>query len=177
MTTSIATPLDAKRCEPADAWRVGKVAWQRIDGPRRTDREKLHWIKRCVGEPQRAARKWQNARERFRPVRREKRANRRQRRRAASLTPYNCGVHGRFAIPCTIVDCESDYNIRARNPYSSAGGYGQAIRSTWIAFGGTPYRDSHPAAVAPKSEQDRVFAAIYADGDHHWDASRHCWGY
>jgi hypothetical protein len=45
---------------------------------------------------------------------------------------------------------------RARNPSSTAGGKFQIIDSTWFAFGGKPYRARHPAAEAPKVEQERI---------------------
>lgn len=77
--------------------------------------------------------------------------------------PFICGGGTRSAIPCYIVACESGYSYTARNPASTAGGKYQVIDSTWAAYGGRPYTDSHPAAVAPPVEQDRVAAAIWAD--------------
>jgi hypothetical protein len=31
------------------------------------------------------------------------------------VTPYNCPPHGRFAVPCYIVQCESNFNPFADN--------------------------------------------------------------
>jgi muramidase (phage lysozyme) len=59
--------------------------------------------------------------------------------------------------------CESGGDYRARNALSSAGGRYQVLDSTWAAYGGKSYPDSHPAAVAPPAEQDRVASAIYRD--------------
>lgn len=50
-----------------------------------------------------------------------RRANRRfrnqhqARRELMSLRPYDCGSHGRFAVPCYIVACESNFNPYADN--------------------------------------------------------------
>jgi len=38
------------------------------------------------------------------------------------LTPYDCGHHGRFAIPCGIVDRESRFSWGAYNSSSGARG-------------------------------------------------------
>lgn len=45
---------------------------------------------------------------------------------------------------------------RAKNPTSTAGGKFQIIDSTWYANGGRRYRVRHPAAAAPKAEQEKV---------------------
>lgn len=84
---------------------------------------------------------------------------RENKRRLSALTPY-----GKWAIPAYIVMCESHGNFRARNRVSSAGGAYQILDSTWIAYGGTPYRDSHPAAVAPPWEQHKIAGRIWRRG-------------
>lgn len=89
---------------------------------------------------------------------RAERLRRREERRAER--PYDCGSYGRFAVPCYVVACESGFDFRARNASSTAGGAYQVIDSTWRAYGGTSYADSHPAAVAPKSEQHEVAARV-----------------
>ena len=38
------------------------------------------------------------------------------------LTPYECGSHGRFAVPCSIVQRESRYSWGAYNSSSGARG-------------------------------------------------------
>jgi hypothetical protein len=77
--------------------------------------------------------------------------------------PYACGGGTRSAISCSIMWCESGGSYTARNPSSTAGGKYQILDSSWVAYGGASYADSHPAAVAPPAEQDRVAAAIWAD--------------
>jgi len=77
--------------------------------------------------------------------------------------PFVCGGGTRSAIPCSIMWCESKGSYAARNGISTAGGKYQILDSTWYAYGGAHYPTSHPAAVAPRAEQDRVAAAIYAD--------------
>jgi len=65
---------------------------------------------------------------------------------------------GPFSIPAYIVMCESGGNYGALNPSSGAGGAYQIIPSTWEAYGGqgAPHQ-------APKAEQDRIAAQIWAD--------------
>ena len=70
-----------------------------------------------------------------------------------------------WAIPWGIVRCESGGRNHAPNG-AGASGYYQIIPSTWKGFGGRG-----PAAyLAPKSEQDRIAAAIYRGGAgaHNW---------
>lgn len=50
-----------------------------------------------------------------------------------SLLPYSCGSHGRFAIPCYIVACESKFDPYAQNA-SGAYGYYQLL-PTWVPNG------------------------------------------
>lgn len=49
---------------------------------------------------------------------------------------------------------------RVRNSQSTAGGKYQILDGTWYAFGGGRYRDSHPAAVAPPLEQEKIARRI-----------------
>jgi hypothetical protein len=64
---------------------------------------------------------------------------------------------GGYTIPSGIVQCESGGNYSAVNPSSGAGGAYQILPSTWSAYGG------HGAPQdAPKAEQDRIAAEIYA---------------
>jgi len=65
---------------------------------------------------------------------------------------------GPFSIPSYIVMCESGGNYSALNPSSGAGGAYQIIPSTWKLYGGkgAPHE-------APKAEQDRIAAEIWAD--------------
>jgi septal ring factor EnvC (AmiA/AmiB activator) len=65
---------------------------------------------------------------------------------------------GPYSIPTYIVMCESGGNYSALNPSSGAGGAYQILPSTWALYGGkgAPHQ-------APKAEQDRIAAEIWAD--------------
>jgi septal ring factor EnvC (AmiA/AmiB activator) len=65
---------------------------------------------------------------------------------------------GPYSIPTYIVMCESGGNYGALNPSSGAGGAYQILPSTWALYGGqgAPHE-------APKAEQDRIAAEIWAD--------------
>ena len=65
---------------------------------------------------------------------------------------------GPYSIPTYIVMCESGGNYSALNPSSGAGGAYQIIPSTWEAYGGKGLPHE-----APKAEQDRIAAEIWAD--------------
>jgi hypothetical protein len=55
------------------------------------------------------------------------------------------------------VQCESGGDYSAVNPSSGAGGAYQILPSTWHAYGGAGLPQD-----APKAEQDRIAAEIYA---------------
>jgi septal ring factor EnvC (AmiA/AmiB activator) len=65
---------------------------------------------------------------------------------------------GPYSIPTYIVMCESGGNYSALNPSSGAGGAYQILPSTWDLYDGkgAPHE-------APKVEQDRIAAEIWAD--------------
>lgn len=65
---------------------------------------------------------------------------------------------GPYAIPAYIVMCESGGNYSALNPSSGAGGAYQILPSTWQLYGGQGAPQD-----APKAEQDRIAAEIWAD--------------
>lgn len=65
---------------------------------------------------------------------------------------------GGYSIPSGIVQCESGGSYSAVNPSSGAGGAYQIMPSTWAAYGGQGLPQD-----APKSEQDRIAAQIYAN--------------
>jgi septal ring factor EnvC (AmiA/AmiB activator) len=65
---------------------------------------------------------------------------------------------GPYAIPTYIVMCESGGDYGALNPSSGAGGAYQVIPSTWELYGGQGEPQN-----APKAEQDRIAAEIWAD--------------
>ena len=80
------------------------------------------------------------------------------RQEAAEELDEGAYLGGPYSIPTYIVMCESGGNYGALNASSGAGGAYQIIPSTWRAYGGTglPHQ-------APKAEQDRIAAAIWAD--------------
>jgi septal ring factor EnvC (AmiA/AmiB activator) len=65
---------------------------------------------------------------------------------------------GPYSIPTYIVMCESGGNYSAINPSSGAGGAYQILPSTWELYGGHGEPQN-----APKAEQDRIAADIWAD--------------
>jgi len=65
---------------------------------------------------------------------------------------------GPYSIPAYIVMCESGGNYSALNPSSGAGGAYQILPSTWKLYGGQGEPQN-----APKAEQDRIAAEIWAD--------------
>jgi septal ring factor EnvC (AmiA/AmiB activator) len=65
---------------------------------------------------------------------------------------------GPYSIPTYIVLCESGGNYSALNPSSGAGGAYQILPSTWELYGGQGEPQN-----APKAEQDRIAAEIWAD--------------
>jgi septal ring factor EnvC (AmiA/AmiB activator) len=65
---------------------------------------------------------------------------------------------GPYSIPTYIVMCESGGNYGAVNPSSGAGGAYQILPSTWALYGGNGLPQD-----APKAEQDRIAAEIWAD--------------
>lgn len=67
---------------------------------------------------------------------------------------------GDFAIPDSIVRCESGGNYRALNPSSGAGGAYQFLPETYKGLGGQ-YKAPH---LAPKSEQDKLAAKLWNGG-------------
>jgi len=85
-------------------------------------------------------------------------------RAAANLA----GPGGPWAIPWTIVQCESGGQNLPPNS-AGASGYYQFLPETWRRLGGsTPH-----AYQAPKSEQDRLAARLWAGGAgaHNWDCA------
>lgn len=78
--------------------------------------------------------------------------------RAEAESEVGRWLGGPYSIPTYIVMCESGGNYSALNPSSGAGGAYQIIPSTWEAYGGKglPHQ-------APKTEQDRIAAQIWAD--------------
>lgn len=78
--------------------------------------------------------------------------------RAAAEETVGRWLGGPYTIPTYIVMCESGGNYSALNPSSGAGGAYQILPSTWDLYDGqgAPHE-------APKAEQDRIAAEIWAD--------------
>jgi peptidoglycan hydrolase CwlO-like protein len=78
--------------------------------------------------------------------------------RAAAEETVARWLGGPYSIPTYIVMCESGGDYGALNPSSGAGGAYQILPSTWALYGGrgAPHE-------APKDEQDRIAAEIWAD--------------
>jgi peptidoglycan hydrolase CwlO-like protein len=78
--------------------------------------------------------------------------------RAAAEEEVGRWLGGPFSIPAYIVMCESGGDYGALNASSGAGGAYQILPSTWDLYGG----EGEPQE-APKEEQDRIAAEIWAD--------------
>jgi septal ring factor EnvC (AmiA/AmiB activator) len=78
--------------------------------------------------------------------------------RAAAEEAVGRWLGGPYSIPAYIVMCESGGDYGALNPSSGAGGAYQILPSTWELYGG-----SGAPHEAPKAEQDRIAAEIWAD--------------
>jgi septal ring factor EnvC (AmiA/AmiB activator) len=78
--------------------------------------------------------------------------------RAAAEGTVERWLGGPYSIPTYIVMCESGGNYGAVNPSSGAGGAYQILPSTWQLYGGQGAPQD-----APKQEQDRIAAEIWAD--------------
>jgi septal ring factor EnvC (AmiA/AmiB activator) len=86
---------------------------------------------------------------------------------AEAETEVERWLGGPYSIPAYIVMCESGGNYGALNPSSGAGGAYQILPSTWELYGGNGEPQS-----APKAEQDRIAAEIWADsGSSAWVCS------
>jgi len=78
--------------------------------------------------------------------------------RAAAEAEVGRWLGGPYSIPSYIVLCESGGDYGAVNPSSGAGGAYQILPSTWSLYGGRGAPQD-----APKEEQDRIAAEIWAD--------------
>lgn len=152
----------------AKTWRL--IRWERGKPPKGVLAAHRRHLRCAAGPGHRKAIK-----ERWRDNQRvyfEHRDRKLEQRERLRYLPYECGGGTRSAIPCGVMLCESGGSYTARNPVSTAGGKYQILDSTWAAYGGAPYRSTHPAAVAPPAEQDRVAAAIWADvGASAWECA------
>jgi hypothetical protein len=98
--------------------------WERGDDPR-TDSQRRrirHFRRSNEARPPRLREIASRERGEYRRHR-ERKLEAREARQVSSLTPYDCGSAGSFAIPCYIVACESGYSWSAYNPSGAAGPY------------------------------------------------------
>lgn len=134
--------------------------WKDKTPVKNKERRRVKKHKKCLlkkSSKKRVQQQRKSKRKRFLKYRNKKIAKTKFRR---EVTPYNCGVHGWFAIPCYIVQCESRFNKRAKNSHSSAGGWYQIINTTWYAYGGSKNGHYHVAAHASAKEQHIVAKKI-----------------
>jgi hypothetical protein len=71
----------------------------------------------------RCSRDERHVRKHIRKARHRYKRARRQQEQARALTPYGCGSAGDWAIPCSIVACESGYSWSAYNSSGAVGPY------------------------------------------------------
>ena len=103
------------------AWAERK--WERRDPVTRDQALRIEHHRRCAHTPRTLdymIRATKRQRRQFEAHREAKLDERSQRR---SLTPYDCGAAGRYAIPCYVVACESGYSWSAYNSSGAAGAY------------------------------------------------------
>jgi hypothetical protein len=79
---------------------------------------------------------------------------------AQAAQAQQSGSGGGWAIPASVVECESDGQNLPPNS-AGASGYYQIIPSTWQAYGGTQYA---PSAYQATAQQQAVIAARIWDG-------------
>jgi Transglycosylase-like domain len=151
----VLTGLAARQARDADAVRVRRDALAGIAAGLRTRRDQLaraHAARLGALTRTRAGRK-----------RAERALGRLLAARAVAAQAGGPG--GPWAIPWPIVQCESGGQNLPPN-WATASGYYQMLDSTWHGLGGsTPH-----AYQAPKAEQDRLAARLYAGGSgaHNW---------
>lgn len=153
-----AAPAQAAKCPAkytrADFHRVAKQAYDGRYATSRHERRTLARVTRCQQRPRVSAAVIRDHRRRYR--------NRHLRRlELRSIAPYECGSHGRFAVPCSIVERESRYSWDAYNSSSGARGPYQFLgwRVPW------PVR-----SAADRLAHHRMAARLWARGAgaSHW---------
>jgi hypothetical protein len=153
-----ASPAEAAKCrtkyDRADFHRVAEKAYDGRHATTRQERRALARVVRCQRRPRASARVVRDHRQRYR------RGHLRG-LELLSIAPYECGSHGRFAVPCSIVERESRYSWSAYNASSGARGPYQFLgwRVPW------PVRDA-----ADRIAHHRMAARLWAGGAgaSHW---------
>jgi hypothetical protein len=88
----------------------------------RFERRTLGHIIQCQIKP-RARVALRKHRAKYRHAMYVRRQAHRRRVEIRSITPYDCGSAGRWAIPCYVIKCESGYSWTAYNPSGARGPY------------------------------------------------------
>jgi hypothetical protein len=153
-----AAPAQAASCKTkydrADFHRIAKRAYDGREAATRHERRTLARVIRCQSRPRASARLIAGHQRRYR----RRHVGRLELRRVA---PYDCGAHGRFAVPCGIVWRESHYSWNAYNSASGALGPYQFLgwRVPW------PVR-----STADRLAHHRMAARLWAGGAgaSHW---------
>jgi hypothetical protein len=153
-----AAPAQAAKC-PAKYSRADfhRAAEKAYDGHQKTTRHERRTLKRvvkCQKRPRASAKVIRTHLQRYRGGHLRRIAVRR-------VAPYECGSHGRFAVPCSIVQRESRYSWGAYNSSSGARGPYQFLgwRVPW------PVR-----SAADRLAHHRMAARLWAGGAgaSHW---------
>lgn len=141
---SVSTPC-VKSFHQKKAISYARTVWKRETVSRKA-RQRLVRMRRCAYSVQ--------ARKNIRRANRKFRKLHRERKLIRSVTPYNCGSHGWFAVPCYIVAKESRFRCTAKNSKSSAYGYYQLL-DTWYG---------HLGRYPTCAEQHRLAAKLWNGG-------------
>lgn len=87
---------------------------------------------------------------------------------------------GNLYLGMAIVGCESGFDYRAQNPYSSAGGVWQALDSTWASWKSRFADLMGWWNLRPGKYNGRTHAIlgwrVFLGTTQPWEASRSCWG-
>jgi hypothetical protein len=148
-----AAPCPAKY-DRADFHRVAKQVYDGRSAATRHERRTLARVVRCQQRPRASAAV-------IRAHKRSYRARHLRRIELRRIAPFDCGRHGRFAVPCGIVARESRYSWHAYNYSSGARGPYQFLgwRVPW------PVRDG-----GDRMAHHRMAARLWAGGSgaSHW---------
>jgi septal ring factor EnvC (AmiA/AmiB activator) len=159
--TAVLRPLVARRRGALDAVTRQRDALARMRaalGARQATLQRARAARAALLQATRAGRRGAERRlERLQRERAERELRRLEaQRRAAIRSP---GPGGPWAIPWPVVECESGGQNLPPN-FAGASGYYQFMPATWRGLGGsTPH-----AHLAPKAEQDRLAARLWAGG-------------
>lgn len=117
--------VTAKQTRPfrAKTWRLDR--WRRGAPPKKIRKAHGRHVRCAAGPRHRKAMRhgWKKRKRAYNAHRRAKLAEQAELAQISSVTPYNCGSHGSYAIPCYIVECESHFSWSAANPSGAIGPY------------------------------------------------------